>query len=42
MANAKSLSYAESGEERIEHIGRIGHTYGLAKLFSRRADTICK
>lgn len=42
MANAKSFSDAEAGEERIEHIGRIGRADGLAQSLGRRTDAICK
>ena len=42
MANVKSLSDAESREERIEKIGGIGGTYGFAETRGSRADAICK
>ena len=42
MANAKSLSYAKSGEERIEHVGRVGRANNLAQSLGRRADAICE
>ena len=42
MANVKSLSDAESREERIEKIGGIGSAYSLAETRGRRADAVCE
>ena len=42
MANAKSLTYAKTGKESVEHVGRVGRAYGRAQSFGRRTDAICK
>ena len=42
MANVKSLSDAESREERIEKIGGIGGTHGFAETRGSRADAVCE
>ena len=40
MANAKSLTYAKTGKESVEHVGRVGRAYGRAQSFGRRTDAI--
>ena len=40
MANAKSLPYAKTGKQRVEHIGRICRANGLAQLFGRRTNAV--
>ena len=42
MANAKSLPYAKTGKESIEHVGRVGRANGLAQSLGCRAYLICK
>ena len=42
MANVKSLSDAESREERIEKIGGIGGAHGFAETRGSRADAVCE
>ena len=42
MANVKSLSDAESREERIEKIGGIGSAHGFAETRGSRADAVCE